>query len=277
MKLLKGEYCSSLRSDDLLDSELPLIQKRAKGGTMVLWKKNLDQLVTVFPSPSSSLLPIVFTPPNQVPAILLTIYLPTAGKDVEYVEEITNLNNLVYDLIEKYPDAMLFLRGDANANPKDTKRVDSIKKLCDDWSLTETQVNHTTYHHFMGDGLSDSQLDVLFHSVDASETLTKIICKLDDPLVTSHHDVLLSRITTPHLLSGAPPARHPPAPRVDNNRAKILWSESGILAYQSCIADNLSRLRSNWLNSLSEASVSVLFQSTNAVLDRFARETCGSS
>ena len=83
------------------------------------------------------------------------------------------------------------------------------------------------------------------------------ICKLDNPLVTSHHDVLLSSITTPRLRSGAPPACHPPAPRVDNNRAKIMWSESGIQAYQSCIADNLSRLRSNWLNSLSFCSFSV--------------------
>ena len=234
MELLKGDYCFTLNSDDMLDPELPLTQKRANGGTMALWKRNLDQYVTVFPSPSSSILPIVFAPPNQLPALLLTIYLPTAGRDAEFVEEITNLNNIIYELWEKYPDAMLFLRGDANANPKDIKRVDNIGKLCEDWSLIKTSIEHPTYHHFVGEGMSDSELDVLLHSVDAPEELIRIICKRNDPLVTSHHDILLSRFATSCLRHQVPPACHPPAPRVHNTRAKILWSEPGIHAYQSC-------------------------------------------
>ena len=141
MDLLKGNYCSTLNSDDLLDPELPLTQNRAKGGTMALWKRNLDQFITtVFPSPSSSILPIVFAPPKRLPALLLTIYLPTAGRDAQFVEEITNLYNIIYELREKYPDGMLFLRGDANANPKDIKRVDNVGKLCEDWSLIKTLI-----------------------------------------------------------------------------------------------------------------------------------------
>ena len=273
MDLLKGDYCSTLNSDDLLDPELPLTQRRAKGGTMALWKRDIDQFIKVLPSPSSSILPLVFAPPNRLPALLLTIYFPTAGKDAEFVEEITNLNNTIYELSEKYPDAMLFLRGDANANPKDVKRVDNVGKLCEDWSLIETPIKHPTYHHFVGEGMSDSQLDVLLHSLAASEELTRIICKLDNPLVSSHHDVLLSRFATPSLPHKDPSPSHPAAPRVRNTRAKILWTDSGILAYKSCIADNLNRLRSNWLNSSSETSISLLFQSTNAILDKFARKT----
>ena len=59
--LFKGEYCSSLSSDDVYDLELPLIA-RAKGGTMAMWKRSLDNHVYRCPSPSSSLLPIIFSP-----------------------------------------------------------------------------------------------------------------------------------------------------------------------------------------------------------------------
>ena len=59
--MFKGEYCSSLSSDDVYDLELPLIA-RAKGGTMAMWKRSLDNHVYRCPSPSSSLLPIIFSP-----------------------------------------------------------------------------------------------------------------------------------------------------------------------------------------------------------------------
>ena len=273
MNLFKGDYCSSLSSDDLLDPELPLLKMRAKGGTMALWKKRIDPYVTVVPSSTSSIHSMVFSPPGLVPAIILCIYLPTAGKDLEYVEEIAKVNESILELVVKYPDAKILIRGDANANPKDTKRVDIVKKLCDDWSLTHTVIDHPTYHHFLGGGLSDSELDVLLHSVDVSESLLKIICKLENPLVTSHHDALLSCFNLPCMACPSPPPNPPPAPRIENNRVKILWSESGIQAYQSLIAENLSRLRSNWHECSSIASISVLIQSTNAILDRFARET----
>ena len=273
MNLFKGEYCSSLSSDDLLDPELPLLKMRAKGGTMALWKKIIDPYVTIVPSSTSSILSLVFSPPGLVPAILICLYLPTAGKDLEFVEEVTKLNDTILEMVVKYPDAMIFIRGDANANPKDTRRVDIVKKLCDDWSLTHTPINHPTYHHFQGGGLSDSQLDVLLHSVRATESLLEIICKLENPMVTSHHDALFSRFNLPCMACPSPPPHPPAAPRIENKRVKILWSESGIQAYQAVIAENLRRLRSNWLESSSKASITVLIQSTNAILDKFARET----
>ena len=56
--LFKGEYSSSLSSDDLHDMDLPLMN-RAKGGTMALWKKSLENHVFPCRSDSSSFLPIV--------------------------------------------------------------------------------------------------------------------------------------------------------------------------------------------------------------------------
>ena len=273
MLLFRGEYCSSLSSDDIFDPELPIIRRSAKGGTMILWKKELDQYVSVIASPSSSFLPILFSPPGHPPTIHLSVYLPTAGKDAEYVEEVLRIVQCVSDLSGKYPEASIYIRGDLNANPKDNTRTTIFKKLCDDFDLVETTVEHPTYHHFLGDGRSDSQLDVLLHSKDSSETLLKIVCKLENPLVTSHHDALLSSFLLPPKLLPRTPSSNPLAPRLVNSRVKVHWNDAGVIAYRNCVSGNLSRLRSTWLDASSRGSFTVLLQSTNAFLDKCARET----
>ena len=269
--LFKGEYSSVLSSEDILDPELPLL-RRAKGGTMAMWKSHLDQYVNPCTTVSSSFLPLIFSPPGLATTIHIAVYLPTAGKDVEFVEEIVKLNLCIQELLTKHPDADLYIRGDVNVNQKDQNRKATFKKLCDDWNLIETALHHPTYHHFVGNGLSDSQLDVILHTRTASETLLKIFCKHDNPLVTSHHDALLSTFKIP-VHSKQALSVNPMAPRVDNNRVKIHWNPAGAVAYKSCVTEALPRMRSNWLDSSSEASISILLQSTNTFLDKCARET----
>ena len=273
MLLFRGEYCSSLSSEDIFDPELPLIRRSAKGGTMILWKTELDQYVSVQTSPSSSFLAIVFSPPGHPPTIHLSVYLPTAGKDDEYTEEVLKIAQFVTELGGKYPEASIYIRGDLNANPKDKNRGIIVKKLCDDLDLAETTVEHPTYHHFLGDGRSDSQLDVLLHSKNSSETLLKILCKLENPLVTSHHDALLSSFLLPPQLLPRTPPSNPLAPRLVNNRVKIHWTDAGVFDYKNCVSENLSKLRSTWLDASSRGSFSVLLQSTNAFMDICAKKT----
>ena len=64
--LFRGEYCSYLSSDDVFNKDIPLVTKRAKGGTMLMWKKELDAFITPLESPSSSFLPILFAPPSHL-------------------------------------------------------------------------------------------------------------------------------------------------------------------------------------------------------------------
>ena len=204
MSLFKGEYSSALSSDDVFDPELPLVKNRAKGGTMALWRKHLDQYITSLTSTSSSFLPIIFSFPESPVTILITLYLPTAGKDVAFVEEIAKLDCFIDDLSTKYPDSVIYVRGDANVNSRDEARRAMFEKLCDDWNLVKIDLKHNTYHHSMGNGVSDSQLDVLLHSENSSETLHKIFCKQEDPQISSHHDALLSSFQLPILLKSSP-------------------------------------------------------------------------
>ena len=42
MRIFLADYSSSLNSPDLYDQDLPLIKSRTVGGTMILWRRELD-------------------------------------------------------------------------------------------------------------------------------------------------------------------------------------------------------------------------------------------
>ena len=205
--------------------------------------------------------------------ILWNIYLPTAGKEVEFIEVMAKLDNCIQDMTAKHPEAQIFIRGDANVNRKDRARTSLLHKLCHDWDLEIVDIPHPTYHHFTGDGASDSHLDVLFHSTAASEQLTGIFCKLEDPLITSHHDILLSSFHLPQVHAQPVHQGNPLAPSIPNAKVKIQWSESGIDQYKDSIDQNLAQMRTTWLNHSSPACFSVLIKSTNSFLDLCAKST----
>ena len=272
MTLFQPFYRSYLNSDDLFDLELPLTKRKAVGGTMALWKVKYDQFVTVQPCPSPSILPLLFSPPGMVSSIHITIYLPTAGKDVEYYQEVTNLMQCIDDLTNRFPDALLFIRGDANANPKNVTRNTMLTNLMLKWNLTRVAINHKTYHHFTGNGNSDSELDVILHNNAAVEHLFQVICQIDHPSLTSHHDALFSHFYLPEKSSDHCPDP-PRAPRIKNERVRINWTQPGSQSYMELVSSSLAGLRDSWLNPKSQSSVSVLLQSTYALLDSCARAT----
>ena len=134
--------------------------------------------------------------------------------------------------------------------------------------------SHPTYHHFLGDGVFDSQLDVILYTSSplSSESVTEIVCKLENPLVHSHHDLILSRFSL-GTCRISPKEDQVVAPRVDNLRVKILWSEEEIAQYEELVGDNLSRLRETWCDPSNPASMSVLLQSTYSLLSSTAQVT----
>ena len=195
MKLFQGEYSSSLNSMDLYDTELPLTHSSAHGGTMIMWKIELDPYVTVITVDSFSFLPIVFSPRGGQRSIHVAVYLPTHGKDSEFLEQLTKLIFCIDNLREQYPEAPLYLRGDFNVNNNNHSRTILFRHQCYNQDLNCIPIKHATYHHFLGDGLYDSHLDKLMYSktVRFPEILTKNICKFSNPLVNSHHDLIISK------------------------------------------------------------------------------------
>ena len=264
-----------MNSEDLHDPDLALIKNNSVGGTLVLWNKNIDPYVSVYPVKTCSFTPIILKHPGTQTSIHIALYLPTHGKDPEFVSEFANLRICVEELADLYPDSNFFIRGDSNVNKKNLNRVSLLNQFLDDFSLQRVNIPHNTYHHFVGSGLFDSDIDVLLHSSATSiiEHVDEIICKHENPLILSHHDVILSTFSLPASPPQPKSIQLVKAPRVTNTRKKIVWSHDGVQQYQNLIKPQLKSLREAWLDPSSTVSMSVLLQMTNFALTQAASST----
>ena len=245
-----------------------MVKSRAVGGTMVLWRKWIDPFVTIHPVSSSAFLPIILKVPDAQISIHIAIYLPTSGKEAEFVAELASLQICLENLLEMYDDPVIYIRGDGNTNKKNHSRTSLLNHFLADLSLTTVQINHNTYHHFTGEGKYDSNIDVLLHSVlpAVTEMVTEVLCKFDHPEIQSHHDIILSRFSVPTIQTPPSSSGLVRAPRVNITRDKILWSPEGIEKYESAVTQLLPSLRSRWLEPGSKSSIKILLQCTNSLL-----------
>ena len=144
MRTVKHEYCYWLNSDDRLDPELPLTKSKANGGTMAMWRNSIDPYITVHDSQSSAILPLVLQLPGAKISVHIAIYLPTSGKESEFVSELANLQNSVEELQELYDNPVIFIRGDGNCNPKNVSRFGLLRSFIAKFSLTQVEIEHPT-------------------------------------------------------------------------------------------------------------------------------------
>ena len=269
-----GSYASHLNSEDSHDPDLALESVRAHGGTMAMWHISLNPFITVLPTDSPSFLTILLKLPAAVASLHTVVYLPTAGKEEEFVTTLAKLQEHVEELRTLYSNSPHFIRGDANCNPNNLARHSLFSYFCSSLSLTRVPLNHPTYHHFVGEGAFDSEIDVLlYHGNGAKETISKIVCKLDSPFVNSNHDVILSKCSIPGAPVCPPEKDLVVAPRIPNERTKIIWNDEGILEYERLLGSSLTDLRSRWGNPSSLSSLSMLLSTTYSVLSFAAIST----
>ena len=271
----RGMYEAYLNSEDLHVPDLALDKVKAHGGTMVMWHTSLSPFITILPSENASYQSVLLKMPGTLSSIHTALYLPTAGKEEQFMTAMVELEGHIADLRIKYPDAAHFLRGDANSNQKNSARYTLFSHLCSTYSLQKIPLSHPTYHHFVGDGCFDSEIDVLlYHGPDnVSECLDRIICKLESPFVNSQHDVILSHCSLPSSPIPPPDTDLVEAPRVTNERIKIVWSDEGIEDYEDLVGTSLASLREQWGDPNSRTSFSILLSSTYSCLSFAARST----
>ena len=134
---INGEYCWHLNSDDLLDPELPLVKSRAHGGTLCLWLKELDPYVEVISTNTTAFLPIVLNKPGLKTSVHISLYLPTHGKETEFVSDLADLRNFLDTMIERFVDPLFYIRGDGNANVNNSVRVTLLTQLMNNYRLVK--------------------------------------------------------------------------------------------------------------------------------------------
>ena len=271
----EGEYCWYLNSHDTHDPELPLVQSRAHGGTLVLWRRDLDPYIKVVPSYTTAFLPVIFEKPGLNTTIHITLYMPTHGKDSEFISDLADLRNTLDELTERLTEPSIYIRGDGNINANNVSRVALLQQFMSDYNLVRTEIQHNTYHHFVGNGLYDSDIDILLHTrgENINEVVQEIICKNDNPAILSHHDIILSKFTIPNAAVTPIRALHDTAPRVDHTRTRISWSEVGQEKYCELITPYLQYAGERWLDPSSQEYMSVLLTITNEILTECATAT----
>ena len=121
-KHFDNNYNFYLNSEDKFDKEAPFIKNRTYGGTMSLWKTELDPHISVLPSSTTSFLPILFSPPGSPPSVHISIYLPTSGKESEFLGEISQLRATIEEIKVTYKDVLVYIRGDSNVNRNNKPR-----------------------------------------------------------------------------------------------------------------------------------------------------------
>ena len=185
--------------------------------------------------------------------------------------------DVLLDEIYKQHDGQcpVFVRGDANSSSKNAYRSPLLKHFLVKHNLKRVHIGHPTYHHFLGGGQFDSDLDILLHSEiqGVSEVLNQVMCKHEHPLVNSSHDLLLSAFSLPP----APEVNHEKptftAPKVSNERVKVIWSEEGIFNYRLTVGQGLFKLRESLSRPPTASSMSSLLASTYSLLSDAATST----
>ena len=271
MSPFRGEYNCELSNVEKLEPDFAMTSSKAVGGTMILWRKSLDKYITVHEVQTSSFLPIIFSPPGSPVTAHVALYLPTSGRESDFLEAITMLCNTLEDISEKYDNCLIFLRGDANVNTNNKERMAIFSSFLEQHCLSQVKISHKTYHHFLGGGAFDSNIDIILEPKDSPcESITTIYCKHDYPQIDSHHDVILSSFSIPVGDLPSPQDNLITAPRLSIHRHKILWSDEGIVKYKELVAERLSEIRMRWLDPSSKTSLSVLLATTNDILSRSA-------
>ena len=266
-----GTYCHHLNSEDSYYPELALESRKAKGGTLCIWHSALDPFITIQPTTSCAVLPLFCPSLDCPPSAHISVYMPTSGRDHEFVLALAALSAVMESLAEDYPKAPVYIRGDANVNPNNLSRAQLLSSFSSQFHLSSLDLGHPTYHHFMGGGLSDTQLDVILHHAPPhlAESLVKIICGKENPLISSHHDLIISTFNCSPVPYNPPP-QAVTAPRVPNTRVRVLWDEEGLARYQELLSSSLPLLRTSLSTDLrcqSQALASILLNCSNFALN----------
>ena len=136
-------------------------------GTAIGWHSSFSSSINQLPTISTRFCDVKFNN-NNLEIIAYTVYLPTAGQDDDFTEEISFLTN---DLLLHSSSSSIFIIGiDANCSEKSSlRRQEVFASFTEKFSLkTLLPGKEPTFHH--NNGLSETQTDHINVEIDYSKT-----------------------------------------------------------------------------------------------------------
>ena len=179
-------------SDSFLPAEDIILQRGPVWhGTAIGWHSSISSFIKTIPIVSTRFCGIKLEY-SGIDIIAYTAYLPTSGQDDEFIEEISNLS---HDISENVTRKTVIVIGmDSNSSQKSSSRRQEAFSLFTEKFQLQTILpgSKPTFHH--NNGVSESQIDHILTNNPNAVTFLKQICKLDDPVNISSHDVILGNL-----------------------------------------------------------------------------------
>ena len=224
--------------DSIEDKILKPVQ--AWHGVAIGWHDDQHADIIHVPSDNSQFVAVKL-PVKTGKIFFISLYAPTAGKDDEFLECISELSSFILSNLS-HGDQLL-IGTDSNCSKKSTQRRQLCwTTFCDTLDLQVHSTGLPTFHHH--NGSSESAIDFLLSSKDLNLLNLEQLCTQDSPLNLSSHDVLLSSIQTPrqhqHVQSKFSHTYS------SFNPTKIIWDRSRIPEYQQLASQALSDAYQYW-------------------------------
>ena len=129
---------------------------------------------------------------NELEILAFSIYLPTSGKDYEYLEEISLLIHTLKE--NSSPSSLIILGMDANVSDHSTdRRKKAFNQLKETFGLhTILPGSDATFHH--NNGVSESQIDHILVNNRNLVTFLEQKCKMNNSENLSSHDALIASV-----------------------------------------------------------------------------------
>ena len=164
-------------------------------GVAILWHTSLDSSLKRLKTKNSRFTAVRISL-NQQNFLAISAYLPTSGKDDEYMECVWDITNFVRE--NKTENEAVLIGTDSNCSEKSSKRrLHAFQKLTNELDLEKVCTKQPTFHHH--NGLSESNIDCFMISKTFSEHLKNptLLCTQNTPENLSAHDSLLTTLEVP--------------------------------------------------------------------------------
>ena len=204
-------------------------------GTAIGWSMEIDKFVCKLPVISDRFCGVQYTDvQTDTQFLAYTLYLPTAGKDEEFLEVLSSLSA---DIAHNNNNNSAVVIGcDSNQSSKSTKRRSSaMNNFLAEFGLESILIDDKpTFHH--NNQTSETKIDHIYHNFSmhsaAKISMHNHLCLKENPSNLSSHDVIVGKINLPHI----------PLSKVEKDFSstytpflvkKPKWCEAGMAEYQA--------------------------------------------
>lgn len=229
LKEIQESFTGIGKAVDSTDPILPVQMPRGYGGVAILWKKNIDHLVSVLPDGGNRIQCVTIRAEKLL--LLVSIYMPCKGVTDNH-EAFADCLDQLNEILLKYGDThSILLGGDFNEDLAhgSARRSNSLKEFLTEHSLITKATDKTFIHP---NGTDSSTIDYIFYQSAVACDISSIV-KLDLPENNSDHYPIKCVVTLSLDRAISNESKAVSSQRVN-------WKKVDVESYRSNLVDLLS-------------------------------------